>query len=102
MATLTLYVANDNVLELNGLIDKVAGTYINTAAVTYLLKDSNGTTVDSGSMTYVPSSNGIYRATLADTLIVTAGNSYTAIIDADGGAGLKYHSESAITAATRT
>lgn len=102
MSTLALYVANDNVLELNGLIDELAGTYINSATVTYALKDSDGATVDSGSMTYVSASNGVYRATLADTLSITAGESYTAVIDADGGPGLKYHSESAVIAKTRT
>jgi len=102
VATLTLYVGNDSVLTLSGLINSVDSTYINSATVTYSLVDSNGATVDSGSMAYVASSNGIYRATLADTLSLTAGDSYTVIVDADGGSGLKYHSESAVIAATRT
>lgn len=74
--------------------ERVVGyDYINDAAVAVTLTDSSGTEVTGTSwpltMSYVTSSDGIYRATLADTLSLTAGSTYTATISANGGAGLQ-------------
>jgi len=103
VTTLTLYVGNDCVLELQ-TNDAINGTDLSGAAVTYDLKDDAATTVDSGAMTYIELSGGYYkfRATLADTLSITAGDSYTAVIDSDGGADKKGHWEAPVTAQTRT
>lgn len=102
MSTLIKFIGNDCVLELNGLKDAVTSTYLNTSSVTYSLKDNAGNIVDSGTMAYVSSSNGIYRALLADSLSLVENAEYVAIIDADSGPGLKYHSESLIMAKVRT
>ena len=103
MTTLTLYVGNDCVLELQTK-DAINASDLSGAAVTYVLKDDAGATVASGSMTYIELSGGYYkfRATLVDTLTITAGDSYTAEVDADGGDGEKGHWEQAVTAQTRT
>jgi len=86
-----LYDDNDMVIELRNLKDESAGTFVNNADVTVTLKDSSGVSVVGDtwplSMPYVTSSNGVYRATLVDTLSVTPNASYTAIVSADGGVG---------------
>uniref|UniRef100_A0ABX1N8I5 Uncharacterized protein n=1 Tax=Aromatoleum buckelii TaxID=200254 RepID=A0ABX1N8I5_9RHOO len=38
-------------------------------------------------LTYVTDSNGVYRATLKDTLSLTANARYVATVSADGGSG---------------
>lgn len=102
MIALTLLLGNDCVLELNSLKDEITGIYFNASAVTYALKDSTGLTIDAGGMVYVAGSDGVYRATLADTLSLAAGDDYTAVVDADSGPGLMYHSETAVIAKIRT
>ena len=101
-----IYISNDNILELNGLKDEVAGTFINSATVTVTLVDSDGTEVVGDTwpktMSYATSSDGIYRATLLDTLTLTEGACYTAKVIADGGAGLQAYFETPIYAALRT
>ena len=87
---LTAYLNSDNVISISGLKDVIADTYINTATCAVTLKDANGNNVSGETwpltMNYVSASNGIYRATLADTLSVSAGD-YTAIVTANAGAG---------------
>lgn len=93
MSILTLYISSDNVLTLVGLNDTVANTYLNSASVSVTLKDSSGNNVSGETwplaMAYVASSNGNYRATLTDSLILTDAANYTAEVVADAGAGLK-------------
>lgn len=88
-----IYKGNDMVLELRGLASEVTGDYLNYATVAVTLKDASGVEVSGESwplaMAYVASSNGKYRATLADTLSLTDRARYTATITADAGAGLK-------------
>lgn len=87
---LTAYLNSDNVISISGLKDVIADTYINSATVQVTLKDANGNNVSGETwplaMNYISASNGIYRATLTDTLSVSAG-SYTAVVTADDGAG---------------
>jgi len=88
-----IYEGNDHILELVGLQGVATGDYENAATVTVTLKDSSGVEVSGQAwpttMTYVTGSNGRYRATLEDVLVLTSGSSYTAIIEADAGSGLK-------------
>ena len=90
MATLTLYAGlNDSVLELQ-VKDTIGATDLSGATVAYDLKDAAGTSVDSGSMSYVGPSGlyYIYRATIADTVPKVLGKRYTADIICNGGPGL--------------
>ncbi len=85
-------VGNDNLIEARGLKNAASDAFINGATVTVTLVDSAGATVtgvDALAMDYVATSNGIYRATLKDTLTITKNQQYTAKITADGGAELK-------------
>jgi len=88
-----LFTLNDMILELQGFKDVVADTFINNATVTVTLVDKDGTNVAGETwpltMVFVGASNGVYRATLKDTLTVTLGEVLTAQISANGGAGLQ-------------
>lgn len=105
MSALKLYIGNDNVITLSGLQDSIDDSYKNAASVTVTLVDSEGTEVAGEtwplSMAYVAASNGEYRATLADTLTLEAGE-YIAQVSADAGAGLKGYWEISVTVQTRT
>lgn len=87
----TLYLGNDMILEVVSLKDRLTGEAINDATVQVTLKDSAGTNVVGETwplvLPYVTASNGVYRATLKDTLTVTANARYVATITADNGAG---------------
>lgn len=103
-STFTLAIAAASTLTINegGLTagngdgkERVKGfSFLNAATVTVTLKDEADGTEVSGetwplSMSYVTGSNGIYRATLADTLSLSEGSSYLAEISANAGAGLQ-------------
>lgn len=91
-----LWVGNDNVVEVRDLKSSASGAFQNSKTVEVTLYDADDAEVDvlSGSITwplsmsYVSSSDGVYQATLPDTLDLTEGAFYTAIITADAGAGL--------------
>lgn len=87
----TLYYGNDMVLEVAGLRDHVTGEPVNDAAVTVTLEDSADNTVVGESwplaLTYVADSDGIYRATLRDTLALQINARYVATVTADDGEG---------------
>ena len=94
MSRLVTYVANDNVLTLEGLQNAVTDAYINDATVTVTLYEADHSTEVTGetwplTMDYVSGSDGNYRATLADTLSLSANDRYYADVSADGGTGLK-------------
>jgi hypothetical protein len=95
MAIGSLYIGNDNILELNGLLNVSVSpsTYVNTASVAVTLYDTNGDEVSGETwpltMSYVASSNGVYRATLSDSLSLKVNRRYRAKITANGGAGLQ-------------
>lgn len=90
-----LYIENDNLLTVDKLknIAPSVNDYVNDAAVTVTLQDGNGNDVNGQSfprtLSYVSGSNGQYVCTLEDTLDLSAGVKYTAIISVDAGAGLK-------------
>jgi hypothetical protein len=103
--SLTLYIGNDNVLELTGLKGFVADAYINDATVTATLYDESGTEVvgQTWPMTLVHASgtDGIYRGTIEYDVAVTTAQVYTAEVDVDAGSGLIGHFESRVMAVTR-
>lgn len=88
----TLYVGNDTILEIDNLKNELTGAFLTAASVTVTLKDSTGANVIGDTwpktLTYLASSNGVYRCTLLHALALVAGRRYTAVIVADGGAGL--------------
>jgi hypothetical protein len=94
---MTAFVANTNVLDLIGLKNEIAGTFINNAAVTVTIKDDQGVNVSGATwpmtMTYVTGSDGDYRAFLSEDLAFVAKGKYIAAIDADGGTNLVGHWE---------
>lgn len=83
---------NDSILEVDGLKNELTGVFLNAATVTVTLKDAAGADVAGDTwpktLNYLAASNGTYRATLLYSLTLTAGSRYTAVITADGGAGL--------------
>jgi hypothetical protein len=87
---MTVFVANSNVLELQGLKSAIENVFVNDATVTVTLKDSSGASVSGQSwpttMAYVAASSGNYRAIMKDTLALIAGASYTAFIEVNAGA----------------
>ncbi len=84
--------ANDNILELDGLKNDATSAFINDAAVTVTLVDSDDVDVVGQTwpttMLYVAASDGIYRATLQDVITLEPDAKYTAKVTANGGAGL--------------
>lgn len=101
----TLYLGSDMLFELAGLRDQATGDYLNAATVTVTLQDSAGVNVTGETwplaMTYVTSSNGVYRATLKDTLSLTANARYVATVIADAGSGKRGQWELDVVARTR-
>lgn len=84
-----IYKDNDNTIKLMSLVNGDTGAYINDATVAVTLKDVNGSNVVGETwpltMSYVTGSNGQYKATLKDTLTLTANDRYTAYITAVSG-----------------
>lgn len=88
-----LYDNNDMVLEVAGLRNETTGAFLNAASVSATLKDSAGTNVTGQTwpvaLTYVPSSDGVYRVGLSNALVLTPSARYVAQISVDAGAGLR-------------
>jgi len=89
----TIYVSNDNLLKLNGLQNGDDLSYMNSADVTATLLEADGVTEVTGEtwpivLAYEAASNGNYKATLTDVLVLTAKKKYFCNLVADGGAGL--------------
>jgi len=85
-----LYMNSDNILELKGLQDATDLTvYENAATVQVTIQDQSGAEVAGETwpvtMTYVPSSNGIYRANISRTVALSENNVYKGILTADAG-----------------
>lgn len=96
-----IYLANDTLLVLDGLLNAVSGNYANSATVVAQVKTSDG--VDVGSpitLAYVTASSGKYEGLLDDT-VITARGRYVVVIDADAGGGLNAHWEIPATALVR-
>jgi hypothetical protein len=89
-----VYINSDNVIKLAGLADDT-GAYINDATVVVTLVNDSDAEVTGETwpltMNYVAASNGDYKATLSDALVLTNPGDYHAIVDADGGAGKRYY-----------
>jgi hypothetical protein len=84
---------NDMVLEVSGLQNKITGAYLNAAAVAVSLADAAGVAVTGQTwplaLTYVAASDGVYRATLEESLGICKDAEYIATVTVDAGAGLK-------------
>ena len=102
---MTAFVANTNILELRGLKDGITGVFINDADVLVTLETDAGVEVGPVSwpitMSYVPTSDGIYRATIGSELDLVAGGCYKAIIEADAGVDRIGHWDFAFVPLTR-
>lgn len=100
MTIQVIYYLSDNIIEVDGLINKQTGAYQNSAAVTLTVKDDLGVNISGETwplvMSYVASSNGKYRTTLKDTLGLVRDRFYFAHIDADAGADLRRHWETVL------
>lgn len=77
MAT-AIYIAADRTVTYSGA--SAGGSYLNSATVTYSLKDATLTTVSggTGTLSYVAASNGNYSGTIESTVTstLTAGEKY--------------------------
>jgi len=83
MSALKLYAGNnDHLIELLGAQNAADDSYLNSAVVSAVIKDSNGTAVTGSPVTlsYVASSNGNYRGTLDKDAGLTDGEIYTVTI----------------------
>lgn len=99
-----IHVGNDTVVEVRGLSNEVSGDVLNSATVTCTLKDSAGNAVAGASslaMSYVTSTDGVYRATLPYSLSLTANARYTLHIDVNAGSGQRAHWEIPVLAKVR-
>lgn len=100
-----LAVGNSNVVQLSGLKNAATGAYDNAAACSVVLYDAGGDEVDGqvwpAVMAYVPSSNGVYRATLSAALAIVEGHVYRAVITAAGAGGVVGAWEAEVLAYTR-
>lgn len=100
------YVDNDNILQLKGLQD-INDNYINDAIVTLVTVNDNLDVQVTGqtfpvSMGYVAASNGVYQATMEDTLLLTHQSAYVAKVDVNAPTeGLQAHFELDFVARTR-
>ena len=97
---LVKYYQADDVLEVSGLRNGISlpVVYLNsgvTATVTVV--DSAGVEVVGQlwplTLDYFAASDGIYRATLADSMVLIPGDWYTAQLTIDAGSGLKDYRE---------
>jgi hypothetical protein len=88
--SLSLYVDNNNVLELRHLRNSVTDAFDTGATVTVTLKDASGTDVTGHTfpLTMTHDKSGTYRVTLDDAIGITAGVTYTATVDVTGTGGL--------------
>lgn len=75
-----ILIGNDQDIELDGLREYPALTYINDATVTFTIRDRAGNVVAGqtfpATMAYVSMSNGLYRGTLSHNLALTPYQTY--------------------------
>lgn len=88
MAVDVIYLANDNLLELQGLQNAATAAYVNNATVTATVVDKAGANVAGQSwpvtLAYVAASNGNYRGTLEDALSLAENEDYSARVSVSG------------------
>ena len=102
-----IFVANSNLLRLNGLKNESTGQFVNSGAtveVTLLDDEDNQVTGATWpiSLTYVTDSDGNYEATLPSGLAISPTRCYTALVTADAGGGLVAQFETPLKAVKRT
>jgi hypothetical protein len=79
--SLTIYLNNDNLVSLLGLIDEATGDYLDAATVSVTLTDNQGNTQQGPvTMTYVSGSNGNYQGILPASSTLNVGVGYRAAI----------------------
>lgn len=80
--SITLFIENDNVLELSSVQDDVDDSYLNEGTASFKLQSTIGVDVDDTTvnLVYVTDSNGIYRGTI-DADDVPATGEYIAVFD---------------------
>lgn len=93
-----IYISSDNIIEVTGVLNVPAGTYINNASVTVTLVDATTGVEVTGqtwplALSYVSGSNGDYRGTLTDSMVLSNSQELIAKVTVDGGAGLKRYWE---------
>lgn len=100
-----VYVANTNLIELHGLKNAATDSLISGASVEFTLKDKSDVAVTGdtfpAAMAAIDGEPGGYRGVLKDTLALTAGQTYKAFVDVDGGADLIAHYELPFSPKTR-
>ena len=101
-----VFVANSNLLELTGLRSEVEDAFIDDASVTVTIYDAADEEVAGETwpltMDYTSGSDGDYSAIISEDVEFTAGATYYAHIEADGGDGRVGHWEFKFKPKTRT
>lgn len=92
---MTAFVLNTNILEVIGLKDAIADTFINNATVTLLKVEDEAGVIVTGqtfpvTMGYVGGSDGLYRTTLLSALNLQPRTIYYAHIKAEDDARVGY------------
>lgn len=82
MAITALYVGADMDIGYSGAVPAAGGSYLTSGTCTWVLKNSAGATVASGSLSYVAASNGNYLGVMESTVTstLTADDPYTLTI----------------------
>ena len=85
------YYKNDNLIELTGLKDEATDTFVNDATVTAVMKSAAGAQIAGQSwpltLSYIGSSDGVYRGILDAAAEVAIGDSVTIEITIAASAG---------------
>lgn len=76
-----------NTLKIVGLVSEAG--YENAATANYVINDSAGTQIDSGSLSYVAASSGDYTATIDEAVPLVAGRKYELIITVTSGSSVR-------------
>ena len=89
-----LLIRNDNIIEAQNVLNTVTKLNINDASAIITVSLASTSAAVSGetwplTMSFVTGSSGKYRATLANTLVITENKKYIGTLLIDGGAGLR-------------
>lgn len=99
------YVDNTNIITVSGVASLVTGELIDDAALTLTVLDKDGEEVAGQTwpwtMPPVVGQAGTYRGIIKDTVALVAGQTYTAVIEANAGPDLIAHWEFVFTPETR-
>lgn len=90
-------IGSDNIVRLDRLKNASTDAYVNTATVTFTLKDASGAVLQGPTtMSYVAASNGRYDGIIEDTLSLPENASYTVEITATLGTTVLFRKISCI------